>query len=259
MKKSLLRGVAELLARAPGAAAAAIEEASARAQGKGWSGGIDAEVAAVLSFLDSTVSEPIKVIDVGANAGAWTAELLRLAPRSVVWALEPSRGVFPSLEERFRDENRVQTERLGISDEAGERRLWAPEAGSGLGSLHRRRLNHFGMTFDGSETIRVTTLDDFCRRQDFWPQVIKLDIEGHEFAALCGARTTLESATVIQFEFGGTNIDSRVFWQDFWYLFEETDFSLFRLTPRGVQPINKYSEADEVFRFTNYFAAKTLS
>lgn len=50
---------------------------------------------------------------------------------------------------------------------------------------------------------------------------------------------------VIQFEFGGANIDSRTYFKDFWKFFYYNNFSLFRITPLGLLRINNYSESDE--------------
>lgn len=57
----------------------------------------------------------------------------------------------------------------------------------------------------------------------------------------------------IQFEFGGCNIDSRTFFQDFWYLLHDK-YNIFRIIPTGLYPIKEYSEMREIFLCTNYLA-----
>ena len=47
--------------------------------------------------------------------------------------------------------------------------------------------------------------------------IMKLDVEGHELDVLEGSRKTINSIKLIQFEFGGCNIDSKTFFQDFYY------------------------------------------
>jgi hypothetical protein len=83
-----------------------------------------------------------------------------------------------------------------------------------------------------------------------------MDVEGHELEVLQGARRTLEDIRIVQFEFGGSNIDTRTFFQDFWYFFDEIDFQIYRLTPSGPIIVSSYSEQDETFRSTNYFAIR---
>jgi hypothetical protein len=62
----------------------------------------------------------------------------------------------------------------------------------------------------------------------------------------------------ILFEFGGCNIDSRSYFQDFYYFLRNFGFTqLFRLAPSGyLVPIPKYREIDEQFRTTNFVAIR---
>jgi len=84
--------------------------------------------------------------------------------------------------------------------------------------------------------------------------IAKLDIEGHELAALQGFGDAIRATKIIQFEFGGANIDTRTYFQDYWYFFKEHGFDLFRITPFGHQAIPAYREADEFFSTTNFLA-----
>ena len=81
-------------------------------------------------------------------------------------------------------------------------------------------------------------------------------MEGHELDVLRGATEMLREGKVslVSFEFGGCNIDTRTFLQDFWYFFESYGMSMMgRITPTGfVQPLGKYSELYEQFTTTNY-------
>lgn len=127
-----------------------------------------------------------------------------------------------------------------------------------LSSLTRRRLSHFDIDFECSEEVTLVKFEDYwvnqleCRNIDF----VKLDIEGHELDALSGFGKAIESVRLIQFEFGGCNIDTRTYFQDFWYFFEEKGFDIYRITPLGLVKILKYNEMDEVFITTNFLAIK---
>jgi len=73
---------------------------------------------------------------------------------------------------------------------------------------------------------------------------------------LDSAASVLDRVGVVQFEFGGCNIDTRTFLQDFWYLLTGAGYRLHRLGPNGLTPVDRYRETDEVFVTTNYFAAR---
>jgi len=113
-----------------------------------------------------------------------------------------------------------------------------------------------GIAFREAETVTVQTIDAFSDEQgidrvDF----LKLDVEGHELEVLKGAeqRLTTDRISAIQFEFGGCNIDSRTFFQDFFYLLSGR-YYLFRILPNALYRIDEYREVDEVFVTTNYLA-----
>lgn len=103
------------------------------------------------------------------------------------------------------------------------------------------------------------------RFEDYWNKemncceidVLKLDIEGHEFDALQGCGEALKSTRVVQFEFGGCNIDTRTYFRDFWTLFNDLGFEIYRIAPIGEMQIFRYKERDEIFSTTNYLAVNT--
>ena len=100
----------------------------------------------------------------------------------------------------------------------------------------------------------------FCEQNKI-PSIdfLKLDVEGHELAALKGGKKMFEEGKVkiVQFEFGGCNIDSRTFFRDY-YNFFKTDFDLFRILSNGLRPMENYSEKLEVFQSANYLAVKKV-
>jgi len=104
--------------------------------------------------------------------------------------------------------------------------------------------------------VRLDTLDNFCKTNEIEKiNFLKLDTKGHEYKILQGAKNMLEEKKIerIQFEFGGCNIDSKIFFQDFWYLLN-SDYNLYRILKDGLCPIKKYDERDEIFTATNYLA-----
>lgn len=148
---------------------------------------------------------------------------------------------------------------LALGRVAGSAQLWADQEGSGLSSLTQRRLDHFGVDFSISERVVVETLDEWSRGAGVRPDLIKLDVQGHELDVLLSGIETVSQTSVVQFEFGGCNIDTRTYFQDFFYFFKELDFALFRLGPRGLIPITYYREADEAFATSNFFATSRQS
>jgi len=227
-----------------------------RARGKGYVSMHSEEVRAALSLLPSSARVAPTVCDVGANRGDWTVELLNQTSTAAVHCFEPSSAAFQRLSEMLGGDTRCTLVNTGLGVSAGRAMLFSDIEGSGLASLTRRRLQHFGIDMPMTEPITVTTLDEYCVQHGIAPDLIKIDVEGHELDVLHGARRTLESASVVQFEFGGTHIDTRIFFQDFWYFFTELGFRLSRLAPRRLLPVDCYSERDECPVMSNFFGSR---
>jgi FkbM family methyltransferase len=197
-------------------------------------------------------------VDIGGNVGNYTAELRRNNPGLEIHVFEPSAVNVGKLRARFRDDALIRLVPLALSDSSGAASLFADEAGSGLGSLTKRRLDHFRIAFDTEEAVNTIRFEDYwiSELQGRPLDLVKLDIEGHELAALRGFGKALQASRALQFEFGGCNIDTRTYFQDFWYFFQEQGFELYRIKPFGAERIRRYKERDEFFKTTNYIAVR---
>ena len=77
--------------------------------------------------------------------------------------------------------------------------------------------------------------------------------------ALNGAAQMINSKQidVIQFEFGGCNIDSRTYFKDFFYLLKD-NYQIFRILKNGLFEMPTYKETYEIFITINYLAVRKL-
>lgn len=253
----VLRKAVQLVAKTNSKIPALIEIDMQHMQGKG-SGGVSTEVEAreALKFMFRTSQSNPIVLDVGANIGLYSEAVRRNAPQTTVFAFEPSSSARKKLEERFIGDTSVTIVPLALGSSNASQTLWADSPGSGLASLTKRRLEHFGIDFNQSEKVDVVTLDSWADSMNIVPTLIKMDVEGHELDVLKGGLKTLAATQVIQFEFGGCNIDTRTFFQDFWYFLTDLGFSIYRISQAGPIKLEEYSETDECFRTTNYLAVR---
>lgn len=231
-----------------------LERWAAYGQGKGYgSGTVRQEVAAASSFLRR---DPLLAVDIGGHCGTYTRELKARFPAIEAHIFEPSPTNLSKLTQRYGHDPNVRICPAAISGSNGEAVLYAEKPGSGLASLHRRRLDHWGITFSVEQPVPTKRFEDYWRDElaGRWMDIVKMDIEGHEIVALEGFGAAIDSVGVLQFEFGGTNIDSRTYFQDFFYFFVERGFDLYRITPLGLEAIRRYREHDEFFFTINYLA-----
>lgn len=210
----------------------------------------------VIDFLKRKLPASATIFDVGANQGDYALTLLPAFPDARIYCFEPSPKTFEMLGGHIGNARNVRLFNMGMGDSTGEAVLFSDHDGSGSASVYSRRLDHFGGKLDIEEKVTLDTLDSFCSHHDI-PNIdfLKLDTEGHELSVLRGGEGLMNAGAIgcIQFEFSGCNIDSKTYFQDFYYLLNE-GYAIYRLLSHGLTRVSHYSERDEVFTTTNYLA-----
>jgi FkbM family methyltransferase len=238
-----------------------LEYASAFFAGKGsGSRSFTAEAKAASRFMQG---DDLVLFDVGTNKGDWTEEMLhRAGPRvKAIYQFEPSPHNIQILKKKFSADPRITLMPFAVSDKKGEADLFSDVPGSGMASLYKRKLDHHNIFLKESSRIAAVTIDEIIAERSLAKiDFMKMDIEGHELAALKGAERSLKNGVIaaLSFEFGGCNIDSRTYFQDFWYFLTGLGYAIFRITPHGgALRIARYRETLEYFLTTNYIAVRT--
>lgn len=222
--------------------------------GFGFDSGLRNEVFQFSRVIQKYKVENPVVLDVGANIGNWSKEFNLQFENCVIHAFEPSKKTYLKLVESTKEYPNTHVYNLGLGQADNFQNLYYDVEESGMASLSKRNLKHLNVEFEEFEQVKVVRLDTFLQEKSIKPDFMKIDVEGHELDVLQGLGAFIKDLKVIQFEFGGTDIDSRTYFQDFWNFFEGTHFRLYRLTPKGKIRVDTYREADEIFSFTTYFA-----
>ena len=146
-------------------------------------------------YLEPYVEPGDVVVDVGANYGYTTTYFAsEVGPEGYVLSLEPEPDTRALLEHNVRSNGYQNVAIVPVA--AGDR--------SGTVSLFRSATNFANHSLNGSLVpnvrdwveVDVVTVDDLCesRLGDRLPTVLKVDVEGWEWAVLEGSRRTLERA-----------------------------------------------------------------
>ena len=181
-----------------------------------------------------------------------------------IHCFEPSIHTFRLLQDSYLKNHsqykNIFLNNVGLGAKNATATLHYDAKGSGLASLTKRRLEHFNIDFNQSEEVKITTLDEYCKSHNITHiHLLKMDVEGHELDILHGAKDMFaqNAIDIATFEFGGCNIDTRTFFQDFWYFFKEQKMQLYRILPNGtLHKIPAYKELYEQFTTTNFVAIK---
>ncbi|MDA8125881.1 MAG: FkbM family methyltransferase [Deltaproteobacteria bacterium] len=215
--------------------------------------------AGVLHKLKALQKPPYCIFDVGSNKGQYLDLTLSVLGNENfhIHCFEPSPHVFSALLDRVGSDSRITANNVGLGKEKGQFDLYFSSKDSG-GSLSQRQLESFGISFCHSEKVLIDTVDNYCASHGIdYIHLLKVDIEGHELDLLAGAQGMFEKRAIsmVTFEIGGCNIDTRTFYKDFFYFFREKGMDVYRITPAGyLHPLPDYREIDEQFRTTNFVA-----
>lgn len=135
-------------------------------------------------------------VDGGCYKGTVSREFLRMFPRAQVHAFEPQAELFAPLAEASKAEPRWHVHNLALSDEAGEHEFHTPEKAAYTGSL-LAPTEALGRAPAVSSTVRTTTLDAWAAEHGVSPEVLKLDLQGAELAAIRGAASILPGVKAV--------------------------------------------------------------
>lgn len=253
--RNLKRFLLVVLSKFPSNSLEAIEKIFQEANGKGFgTSSIELEVKLFQKKLESlNINSPV-LIDLGGNIGIWSLEFKRVYPKSEIHILEPSSTAFKKLAANTKHQRNITIHNLAVDVENGRRLLHSDQPGSGMASFYERNLNHFGIEIKSTESVECIKMDDFIQKNGIFPNCLKIDIEGHELSVLRSIVSIGQKFRVILFEFGGCNIDSHTYFQEFWYFFNANNYKLFRVSPSGPKEVKSYNESLETFRTTNYIA-----
>jgi FkbM family methyltransferase len=141
------------------------------------------------------------VFDVGAFQGDTVARYATLFPTAEIYAFEPYPPTYQVLADRFRDQPRIHPINAAVSSRNGEATFHVNHQASTNSLLPRpaggRRYYPCQGAARESITVPTVALDEFCAiRQIRRPDVLKMDIQGHEIEAFRGAEQMLNSEQV---------------------------------------------------------------
>ena len=123
------------------------------------------------------------VVDGGANTGQWLGYARQIWPEARYVCFEPQ-GECASLIPR---DDRVTVVEKALGDRVGPAEFRRSSFNQSSSILKMGQLHRQAFPFSAGEsvcTVEMTTLDQWCSENGMWGDVVKLDLQGFELAAL---------------------------------------------------------------------------
>jgi FkbM family methyltransferase len=142
------------------------------------------------------------IFDVGAHVGETAARYRALFPDALIHSFEPFPASFESLAATFGADSRVVPHNVAVAETTGAATLRVNRASvtNSLLESDRRGDDYWGKNLldtEGEIAVKTLALDDFCREQRIERvDVLKIDVQGAEYAVLAGARELLARRAV---------------------------------------------------------------
>lgn len=223
-------------------------------------GNCDGKANGELNLIKNVLRSGDMVFDVGADVGDWSKYVLSVNQNVCLHAFEPIPRAFKLLEKGLGSYN-VRLHNIALSQHVGHADFFVYLGHSGLtdcSALYYRPV--IGHCLKEKIVVETQNLDHFCNVNHIdHIDLLKLDTEGAEWFIFLGAQEMLDkhAITLIQFEYGGCNIDSKTTLQQMYELLTSKGYSVYRIVPDGLVEISTWDPALENFQYSNYLASLT--
>lgn len=136
------------------------------------------------------------VFDLGSHTGAFTLLAARAnANLKQLCAFEPTARAYSRLVENLIVNallGKVRPERIAASNIAGPLQFNVFDDLYQIGTGNSYKTEHTSFAVRSHETCQATTIDTYIRETDFFPDLMKIDVEGAEVDVLAGAAELID-------------------------------------------------------------------
>lgn len=176
------------------------------------------------------------IFDVGANVGEYSVIAKKINKEAQIHCFEIHTDTVKTLQGNLKNFSNIVINNFGLSNKSSTVDFLDYGSNSGANSfITAPAFQHLGETKISKS--KVITGDEYCAKNKVNKiDVLKIDVEGHEYSVLEGFSTMLsmQNISVIQFEYGYNNGDEHTLMKDFFLFFEKYGYKVGVLRKGGV-------------------------
>jgi FkbM family methyltransferase len=155
-----------------------------------------AEDVRILRLLKPRLPERPVILDIGASNGRWTREIVQIFPGATVFLFEPGTAYTDEMRATLESHERLKLFPIAIGERDGPATFHVHPDPQGSTTVDWQEGN-----FATPTTVPMRTIDSLTKEGAILPpDLIKMDIQAGELAALKGAVRTLPSVRVLHLE-----------------------------------------------------------
>lgn len=142
-----------------------------------------------LLYIHQILKDDSVFVDIGTNKGIYLCQAEKVIKSGKIFGFEPNSSLVNYIKPLF---PKIQLFPLAVSSSTGTSVLHIPKKANGLQDT-RASLEDMGDEVEKVE-IQTITLDDWAKQEQVSKiDVVKIDVEGHEFDTIKGCKTILET------------------------------------------------------------------
>lgn len=137
------------------------------------------------------------IFDVGANIGQSALKYVSKYPSSTIYCFEPITATYKQLKQAVNKHSRVHCFNLALGNTSGLGTMISDGVSTMNSLLQEGDERDTSLTEDETESVRLTTLDEFCNEHNIDNiSYLKVDTEGGDLNVLKGSREFLKEGRV---------------------------------------------------------------